>query len=790
MKQTGFLFLLLLLSGRFLFAQTWDILDKSMAAYNQNGGSATDRAWEVFQSSSAGGVATQQAGYVNFTKTATGSNGKWAWVRPATAFADLTPGTPYSVEVKARVKPDGVAADAVEANQIALRLGGKGTAAPIFLQYGDGATGGSIATTAGGANAYAVNTSEWQVYRWVFHPNHSTYDVYVAGVEAPVFENVEKINTGDPNGVYFGAESQHRCNLDVMYVKMGAGDRFSSAKIVSISLSANSQTENMEKTIRVTVNTALIDDNQQVLISLAGDGSHAPVDEAEAVVLQNKAEANLTIPAAAPQGKYFVTAAVPGGKIGNTAVRPKAAEYFVYPPNRLPDWALGGFVRPEGKNPVIEPNTESMFYCPMNEANVKWEESDTFNPAAVVKDGKICVLYRAEDNSATGIGKRVSRVALAETTDGVTMTRRPAPVFYPDNDNFSKTYEWPGGCEDPRVAVTADGLFVMLYTGWDRTTARLCVATSTDLLTWTRHGAIFAQAYGGKYRNEWTKSSSIVTELRDGRQVIARMNVSYGGKQWAYFMYWGERQTCAAVSDDLVNWTPVEDADGKLLVLASTRRGYFDSSLVECGPPAVITGRGIVMLYNGRNNTNEYADPRFNKGTYSAGQMLFDRDDPCRLLERLDVPFFRPIEDFEKSGQYANGTVFIEGLVYYNEKWYLYYGCADSKVGVAVYDPAAPAAGDPVPGSHSQGEENARDLPQAGRNDIAIIPNVLKRGDGLTVKNFASGHLSIFSLQGVRLVDRDIREKDAVIPVQIPAGTYIVELKNDILGKTLKLIVI
>jgi predicted GH43/DUF377 family glycosyl hydrolase len=77
--------------------------------------------------------------------------------------------------------------------------------------------------------------------------------------------------------------------------------------------------------------------------------------------------------------------------------------------------------------------------------------------------------------------------------------------------------------------------------------------------------------------------------------------------------------------------------------------------------------------------------------------MLFDLNDPCKLLARMDVPFFRPMESYEKSGQYADGTVFIEGLVYYQKKWFLYYGCADSKVGVAVYDPEYSMNGDPIP---------------------------------------------------------------------------------------------
>jgi|GEM_PF-5984594 len=33
--------------------------------------------------------------------------------------------------------------------------------------------------------------------------------------------------------------------------------------------------------------------------------------------------------------------------------------------NELPDWALGDFIRPEGKNPIIAPNPQSVFYCPV-----------------------------------------------------------------------------------------------------------------------------------------------------------------------------------------------------------------------------------------------------------------------------------------------------------------------------------------------------------------------------------------------------------------------------------------
>ena len=431
MNKTFLLAAIIFAAINLIPAQTWDILDKPMSAWNVNGGATTNQAWAVAQGSSAGSIATQQAGYVNFTKTNAGSTARWAWVRPATALANLTTGTPYSIEVKARVHSTGIADNATnfEANQISLRLGGKNTAARFYLRYGDGVTGGSVNTVPGTSGAYRVNTSAWQVYRLVFHADHTKYDVYLAGVDAPVFEGVAVSTTGDQNGIYFGAESTHRCNMDVEYVKMGTGDFFSTAKIVSVSLSSNSQVENTGKTIAVTVRTVEIADGAKIQISLVDGYGNVLVDGVEADVANDKATANLTVPATLATGKYLVKAATPGGKIGEATVSPKTAEYFVCLANKLPDWAFGGFVRPEGKNPVIKPDATSVFFCPMNQADVKWEESDTFNPAAVVKDGKICVLYRAEDNSATGIGKRVSRVAMAETTDGVTMKTFGARVL-------------------------------------------------------------------------------------------------------------------------------------------------------------------------------------------------------------------------------------------------------------------------------------------------------------------------------------------------------------------------
>src|SRR3712207_9106716 len=77
---------------------------------------------------------------------------------------------------------------------------------------------------------------------------------------------------------------------------------------------------------------------------------------------------------------------------------------------RLPQWALGEFIRPATDGALISPDSSSTFLCPMRGTRVKWEEGATFNPAAAVKGGKIHILYRAEDNLATGIGVRTSRL--------------------------------------------------------------------------------------------------------------------------------------------------------------------------------------------------------------------------------------------------------------------------------------------------------------------------------------------------------------------------------------------
>ena len=342
-------------------------------------------------------------------------------------------------------------------------------------------------------------------------------------------------------------------------------------------------------------------------------------------------------------------------------------------------WVFGPFEKPREANPVITPSPASRFVSPLNDSTVQWEAHATFNPAAVVRGGKVFLLYRAED--ATGemqIGGHTSRIGLAESADGLRFTRRPAPVLYPDRD-AQASFEWPGGVEDPRIVETDDSTYVLTYTQWNRETPRLAVATSRDLVHWTKHGPAFAQAYGGKYLNVESKSGAILTRAAGSRLIATRVNGTY-------WMYFNVPDILIATSDNLVDWTPLEDANGKLVKVLSPRPGYFDSWLVEAGPPAVLTAHGIVVLYNA-GNSDRYGDPDLPPRIYVGGQALYDPSKPFRLIARADEPFIKPTEDYERTGQYTQGTTFVEGLVPFHGCWYLYYGSADSRVGVAVWDP-------------------------------------------------------------------------------------------------------
>jgi predicted GH43/DUF377 family glycosyl hydrolase len=355
------------------------------------------------------------------------------------------------------------------------------------------------------------------------------------------------------------------------------------------------------------------------------------------------------------------------------------------------DWHLGPFT-PEG-GAVMTTRPDARFACPVSGEEVRWAAKDVFNPGGVVLDGRIHLMVRAEDSTGRYAG--TSRIGLATSADGITFELEPEPVIYPANDAW-QAWEWPGGCEDPRVVESPDGGFVCLYTAFDGKAGTLFVATSDDMHVWIKHGPAFA---GTDYAMRSSKSGAIVTEVVGGRVVAA-------SRQGKYWMYWGEGICFAAVSDDLVRWSPVVfdatrdryltygaqperhweihvvSGHDVLRPILFPRSGRFDSLLVEPGPPALQTEHGIVLLYNGANHSDR-GDPELPAFSYQPGQALFDSVDPASCIARDTKPFLRPNQVGASEGQMGN-VCFAQALVLFGDRWRLYFGMGDSRIGCAV----------------------------------------------------------------------------------------------------------
>ena len=294
-------------------------------------------------------------------------------------------------------------------------------------------------------------------------------------------------------------------------------------------------------------------------------------------------------------------------------------------------WPFGPWRR-VSEAPVIAPHGD------------EWESAGTFNPAVVVRGGKVVMLYRAQDKHG------VSRLGYAESADGVHFMRRAGPVLSPVED-----YEKGGGVEDPRLVQFGD-TYYLTYTGYNKKDAQLCIATSKDLIHWERKGVILP-ANQGNWSVRWTKSGAIVPE-------------KIGGKYWMYFLGTSadnKDQTGVAYSADLIHWTEATETP-----VLPVRPGQFDSRVAEPGPAPILTSKGVVLIYNGADD----------KLVYRTGVAVFDRNDPRRLISRTDAPVFAPEKEWEKVGQVPN-VIFVEGMVQRGHRYLFYYGGADTYVGVA-----------------------------------------------------------------------------------------------------------
>lgn len=356
-------------------------------------------------------------------------------------------------------------------------------------------------------------------------------------------------------------------------------------------------------------------------------------------------------------------------------------------PTALPtDWRKHG-------SPVLSATDRPNFTCPVQGRPIAWAAANLFNPGAVVHEGKVHVLFRAEDRE--GPLKGTSRIGLAVSGDGLTFEVAPEPVLFPE-PGVHAAAEWPGGCEDPRVVRRDDGTYVMLYTAFNGRDVRLHAASSRDLRTWTKHG----NAIAPPFQHTHAKAAAVVTQCvadpSDGSSGLVAARI-----QGRYWMYFGETDIFAARSDDLIRWEVctarperrreyalegdayrVNTTYGDPFALPVLRRrsGGIDGRLIEPGPPAVLTQRGIGLIYHAVSQRDVPGAPW---GVYTLAQAYFDPDDPTACVARDREPFLRPDRPFELTGQ-SGHVCFAEGLVRFRGRWWLYYGAGDGYVSVAT----------------------------------------------------------------------------------------------------------
>jgi len=241
-----------------------------------------------------------------------------------------------------------------------------------------------------------------------------------------------------------------------------------------------------------------------------------------------------------------------------------------------------------------------------------------------------------------------------------------------------KDYEWEGGTEDLHIIEDENGTYYMNYTSWNGTSDAQCIATSTDLVHWNKHGTAFGDAYDGRYV-KGSRSGVIVSRIEGERLIATKIKDKY----WMYYTH----NCLVATSDDLIHWTPVINDDGRVIAaLNSDRIGYFDKGSAEAGAIALLIGEGILVMYNGFNlRPEDGGDPEIPYGWFGLGQALMDAENPIKVLERTDKPFIYAEYDWELKG-FTPITVVANGMVYFKGKWLLYYDAADHHIGLAVYD--------------------------------------------------------------------------------------------------------
>lgn len=307
------------------------------------------------------------------------------------------------------------------------------------------------------------------------------------------------------------------------------------------------------------------------------------------------------------------------------------------------------------KNPILTPIKEHF-----------WESKMVFNSAAIYKNNKIHLIYRARGEKETD-GLPVSYLGYAIfKNDGVTLEKRYSYPVYEPQEEYEKA-----GCEDPRIT-EIEGKYYMLYTAYlgnkvppffEEESTNIAMASTTDFIHWRRHGLLLPGVL------EPEKNGILFPKKIRGYYVL-------------YYRIMPD--IFVAYSKDLENpyWIGHK-------VVCRPRPGYWDSWKIGAGPPPIETKDGWLLIYHGVDREGPSRREMVKekrlvyKLIYRVGVLLIDKENPEKILYRSEKPILEPKEEYEKKGFVPN-AVFPCGAVIINDTLFVYYGAADTVISLAT----------------------------------------------------------------------------------------------------------
>ncbi len=323
------------------------------------------------------------------------------------------------------------------------------------------------------------------------------------------------------------------------------------------------------------------------------------------------------------------------------------------------------------------------------------EVEGVLNPASGRdRDGRLWLLPRLV---AAG---NVSRVGLAEIeiADGVPVgVRRDAVVLEPDRGWERGTDH--SGVEDPRTTwVPALGVHLMTYVAYGPLGPKPALAVSSDLRTWDRLGP-----FNFQYQDDLDTDLNLYPNKDlvifpepvpgpDGRLSYAVLHRPMWDLDW--IAPGGGAPRPAGLTDDRpgiwISYAAADQVDQDIsqLVNLSGHRLValpefpFEALKIGAGPPPIRIPEGWLLIHHGVTGELVSGFDQQQRVNYAAGALILSADDPSSVIARTAIPLLAPETADERSGIVPN-VVFPTAIETIDDRTFVFYGMADSKIGVA-----------------------------------------------------------------------------------------------------------